>query len=71
MKQVIEATKIDGVVVPRHEIEIVCAACGYDLDETELEADTCSDCGAPLNLRQGVAIHATSVPAAGAKTMGE
>jgi rRNA maturation endonuclease Nob1 len=66
MKQVIEAKLLDnGLIEPHHEIEVVCKACGYDLDESELEADFCSDCGAPLNLRQHISIHATSVPAAG------
>jgi hypothetical protein len=70
MKTLIEATKVDGAIIPRHEIEVFCRACGYDVDESELNADTCSDCGAPLNLNQNVAIHATTVPAAGAKTLG-
>ena len=35
----------DGTVVSSHNIEIVCAACGYDLDEAELDADKCLDCG--------------------------
>lgn len=65
MKATYEAQLVDGQVQPRHEVEIVCAACGYDLDQAELTADTCSDCGAPLNLKQHIAIHATSVPAAG------
>jgi rRNA maturation endonuclease Nob1 len=65
MKATYEAQLIDGQVQPRHEVEIVCAACGYDLDEAELSADTCSDCGSPLNLKQHISIHATSVPAAG------
>ena len=30
----------DGNVEPAHEIEILCAECGYDVDESELEADT-------------------------------
>jgi|TARA_X000001036_G_scaffold426075_1_gene453044 DNA-directed RNA polymerase subunit RPC12/RpoP len=64
MKTVSEAKTIDGVVDPKHEIEIVCAHCGYDLDESELEADTCSDCGATLSLRQSTTIYATSVPSA-------
>ena len=55
----------NGSIEPHHEVEVVCAACGYDLDASELEADTCADCGAPLNLRQHISIHATSVPAAG------
>ena len=49
----------------------VCANCGYDLDEAELAADTCSDCGAPLNLRVSVSVWATSVPKAGVKTIGQ
>ena len=53
----------NGVVDCATEIKIVCAACGYDLDAAEIEADTCADCGAPLNLKQSVTVHATSVPA--------
>ena len=51
-----------GVVEPIHEIEIVCAACNFDLDESELEADTCSDCGAPLNLKRSISIAVTTLP---------
>lgn len=70
MKQVIEAKLLDnGLIEPHHEIEVVCKACGYDLDEAELQADTCSNCGASLELKQSTKIHATSVPAAGARTM--
>lgn len=70
MKLTVEAKTLDsGLIEPRHEIEVVCLACGYDLDEAELQADTCSDCGAPLNLRQHISIHATSVPAAGGGVM--
>jgi rRNA maturation endonuclease Nob1 len=70
MKQTIEASTLEnGLIQPRHEVEIVCAACGYDLDESELDADTCADCGAPLNLKQHISIHATSVPAAGGGVM--
>lgn len=59
-----QAVELDGKVVDcATEIKKVCAACGYDLDEAELAADTCADCGAPLNLAQPVTIHATSVPA--------
>ena len=63
MKQVIEAQLLDnGQIQPRHEIEVVCNACGYDLDEAELEADTCSDCGQPLNLKESVSIQVTTLP---------
>lgn len=70
MKKTIEASTLEnGLIQPRHEVEVVCAACGYDLTEAELDADTCADCGAPLNLRQHISIHATSVPAAGGGVM--
>lgn len=59
-----EAVSVGDEVDPKHEIEIVCANCGYDLDENELAADTCSDCGQSLNLRQNTKIYATSIPAA-------
>lgn len=71
MKIVTEAQKIDGVKVCKSEEIHVCASCGYDLDEAEIAADTCSDCGAPLHLRKSVSVWATSVPKAGAKTMGQ
>jgi len=66
-----EAQKVDGVKVCRTQEVKVCANCGYDLDESELSADTCSDCGAPLNLRVSVSVWATSVPKAGVKTIGQ
>jgi rRNA maturation endonuclease Nob1 len=70
MKTTIEASTLEnGLIEPKHEVEVVCAACGYDLDESELEADTCADCGAPLNLKQNIAIHTTTVPAAGGGVM--
>lgn len=69
MKTTIEAHELEGAIVPKHEVEVVCAACGYDLDESELEADTCADCGTDLNLKQSVAVHATTIPAAGGGVM--
>jgi rRNA maturation endonuclease Nob1 len=69
MKQVIEATLVGNQVQPKHEVEVVCKACGYDLTPEEIEADTCADCGADLELQQNMAIHATSVPAAGGGVM--
>ena len=68
MRQTVAArTLAGGLIEPHHEIEVVCLACGYDLDEAELQADVCSDCNAPLNLKQSISIHATSVPAAGGR----
>lgn len=59
----------DGAVEPAHTVEQVCAACGYDLDAEELAADTCSDCGAALNLKQNVAIQVTTLPSIFGGTM--
>lgn len=58
----------DGSIEPAHVIEQVCQDCGYDLDESELDADTCSDCGAALNLRQNVSISVTTLPPVFAET---
>jgi rRNA maturation endonuclease Nob1 len=66
MKKDIEAQQLeDGTIVSAHNIEIVCAACGFDLDESELSADKCSDCGQNLGLKRSVTIQATSIPAYG------
>jgi uncharacterized paraquat-inducible protein A len=66
MKQVFDAETLDdGVIRSAHEVEVVCAHCGYDLDEAELAADTCADCGAALELKQHVRIQVTSVPLSG------
>ena len=66
MKKDVKAEQlVDGTIVSSHSIEIVCAACGYDLDESELSADKCSNCGATLGLKKSVTIQATSVPAYG------
>ena len=59
----------DGSIEPAHEVEAVCAHCGYDLDEAELAADSCSDCLEPLNLKRSVAIQITTVPAASGAIM--
>lgn len=53
----------NGEVLCATETKQLCAACGYDLTPEELSANTCADCGAPLEVAQHVAIHATSVPA--------
>ncbi len=69
MKRIVEAQELDGVIVPKHEVELLCKECGYDLDESEVEADTCADCGADLDLQQNVSIHTTTIPAAGGGVM--
>jgi hypothetical protein len=67
MKKVFEPKMLgSGNIEPAHELEVVCANCGFDVDEAELEADTCSDCGEALSLKQSVAIKVTTVPMSGA-----
>jgi predicted amidophosphoribosyltransferase len=55
-------TNETGNIEPAHTVEILCSSCGYDIDEAELVADTCADCGAPLNLKQHVSIQVTTLP---------
>jgi predicted RNA-binding Zn-ribbon protein involved in translation (DUF1610 family) len=69
MKILNEAKTLGDTIDPKHEIEVVCRNCGYDVDETELSSDTCSDCGEALNLRQNTTIYATTIPAAGGSTL--
>jgi len=69
MKIVKEATNLGNAIDPKHEIEVVCDNCGYDVKESELNAGTCSDCGNSLNLRQNTTIYATTIPAAGGSTL--
>ena len=53
MKTTYEPKTLDsGIVEPAHTIEVVCQNCGFDLDESELAADTCSDCGEILNINR-------------------
>lgn len=69
MKILNEAKTLGDTIDPKHEIEVVCRNCGYDVDETELSSDTCSDCGEALKLRQNTTIYATTIPAAGGSTL--
>jgi len=63
MKRRQEAQKVsDTTIITAHDEEIVCASCGFDLDEDELSASKCSDCGQPLELKKSISIEATSVP---------
>jgi predicted RNA-binding Zn-ribbon protein involved in translation (DUF1610 family) len=73
MKQTIEAIKLeDGTKVCRHAVEILCPNCGRDIDETELAAQKCNDCGFDLSTpKQSVSVWATSVPKGGTKLWGE
>lgn len=70
MKYTHPATElVGGAVDPKHEIEVLCSNCGFDLDESEIGADTCFDCGQTLNLRVNMKIYATTVPAASGTTL--
>ena len=39
----------DGTKVCRHTVEIYCPNCGRDVDEVELAAKKCNDCGFDLS----------------------
>ncbi len=48
------------------KIEILCPNCSRDVDEAELTAKRCNDCGADLSEpKQHVAVAVTSVPVIG------
>ena len=59
-----QAQDLDGSVVEvAHKVEILCPNCDRDVDEAELAAQVCSDCGHDLTQpKQSVEIHATSIP---------
>ena len=69
MIKVNEAVQLGDAIDPKHEVQVICSHCGYDLDENELSADTCADCGEALNLRRNTKIYATTIPAAGGSTL--
>ena len=62
-----QAIEVDGSdAICAHKIEIYCPACHRDVDEAEVAAQKCSDCGADLSEpEQHVAIAVTSVPVIG------
>jgi Zn finger protein HypA/HybF involved in hydrogenase expression len=62
-----QAKELNGVEIEcAHKIEIYCPECHRDVDETELAAQKCSDCGTALHEpEQHIAIAVTSVPAFG------
>ena len=59
-----DAVKLeDGTVQPRHTIEIFCPSCDRDVDEAELAAQKCNDCGHSLDTpKQSVSITVTTKP---------
>ena len=59
-----QAKDVDGITVEvATKVEILCPLCSRDVDDAELAALKCSDCGADLSEpQQNVEIHATSIP---------
>jgi hypothetical protein len=56
-----------GEFKPRHTIEIYCPNCSRDVDEAELAAKKCNDCGEPLhNPEKHVAIVVANISSGGA-----
>lgn len=46
-----------------HKVEILCPSCGRDVDDAELSAKKCNDCGSDLSdPQQNVAVAVTSIP---------
>jgi len=63
MKISVATSEINGVIEPEHHIEILCPQCDRDIDETEMAAQKCNDCGADLSTpKQHTQIMATSMP---------
>lgn len=67
-----DAVKLeDGTILAKHKVEIYCPSCSRDVDEAELAAQKCNDCGADLSTpKQNVAINVTSKPI-GTKVWGQ
>jgi Zn finger protein HypA/HybF involved in hydrogenase expression len=59
-----DAVKLeDGTIAPQHTVEIYCPNCSRDVDEAELAAQKCNDCGADLSTpKQSVGIVVTTKP---------
>lgn len=67
----VSTSEANGVIEPEHHIQILCPQCDRDVDEAELAAKHCNDCGADLSTpKQHTQIMATSIPMT-SFTMGE
>lgn len=53
----------DGTIESEHVIEIFCAKCQDPVSEQEVETGACTNCGAPWQAAQSVAVTVTSMPA--------
>ena len=71
MEQNFDAQEMpDGTIISAHTVVQVCKACGFDLNEDELKAEQCADCGAPLEIKRSVSVQVTSVAGFGAADFG-
>ena len=67
MIKTIQDTIESGEFKPRHTIEIYCPSCSRDVDEAELAAKKCNDCGFDLSTpEQHVAIVVANLSSGGA-----
>jgi Zn finger protein HypA/HybF involved in hydrogenase expression len=59
-----DAVKLeDGTIAPQHTVEIYCPSCSRDVDEAELAAQKCNDCGHSLATpKQSISITVTTKP---------
>lgn len=66
IKEIPDAKLEDGSILCRHTIEVYCPGCGRDVDEGELEAKKCNDCGLDLSTpEQHVAIVVANLSSGG------
>lgn len=63
MIKIEDAKIIAGSTDVRTKVEVYCPSCGRDVDETELNAQVCNDCGQDLSVpEQHVSIVVASMP---------
>jgi uncharacterized OB-fold protein len=48
IKEIADEKLDDGTILCRHTIEVYCPSCSRDVDEAELAAQKCNDCGHSL-----------------------
>ena len=66
IKEIADATLEDGSILCRHTIEVYCPSCSRDVDEAELAAQKCNDCGFDLSVpEQHVAIVVANLSSGG------
>jgi Zn finger protein HypA/HybF involved in hydrogenase expression len=63
----IVGTYADGsqMILPRHEVEVLCIECLDPVSAMEETTGVCTSCGKPWTASQSVAVHVTSTPLSG------